>query len=128
MIPQDRKYTKAHEWVKIDGETATIGITEHAQEELGDITFVELPDVEEKYEQGADCAEIESVKAASDVYMPVSGVIAAVNEELEDAPEKINESPYEKGWIFQIKDFDQSQLDNLLDSEAYSKLLEEQAE
>lgn len=127
MIPKDRYYTKAHEWIKLDGETAVVGITEHAQEELGDITFVELPEVDNEYQQGADCAEIESVKAASDIYMPVTGTIAAINEDLEDSPEKVNEDPYQQGWLFQIKGIDPEQIKALLDAEAYSKLLEEEA-
>lgn len=125
MIPQDRYYTKAHEWIKVEGETAHVGITEHAQEELGDITFIEMPEVDEQYEEGADCAEIESVKAASDIYMPVAGTIAAINEELEDSPEKVNEDPYKQGWLFQVKDFDAEKLKQLMDAEAYSKFLED---
>ena len=125
MIPKDRKYTKAHEWVKEQNGELVVGITEHAQEELGDITFIEMPEVDEKYEQGADCAEIESVKAASEIYMPITGVVSAINEELEDEPEKVNNSPYEQGWIIKIKDYDQSQLNELLDAEAYSKFLED---
>ncbi|MFW6414087.1 MAG: glycine cleavage system protein GcvH, partial [Verrucomicrobiota bacterium] len=122
---QDRYYTKAHEWIKVEGETAHVGITEHAQEELGDITFIEMPEVDEQYEEGADCAEIESVKAASDIYMPVAGTIAAINEELEDSPEKVNEDPYKQGWLFQVKDFDAEKLKQLMDAEAYSKFLED---
>ena len=125
MIPKDRKYTKAHEWVKEQNGELVVGITEHAQEELGDITFIEMPEVDEKYEQGADCAEIESVKAASEIYMPITGVVSAINEELEDEPEKVNNSPYEQGWIIKIKDYDQSQLNELLDAKAYSKFLED---
>jgi len=125
MIPKDRKYTQAHEWVKEQDGELIVGITEHAQEELGDITFIEMPEVDEKYEQGADCAEIESVKAASEIYMPITGVISAINEELEDEPEKVNNSPFEQGWIIKIKDYDQSQLNELLDAEGYSKFLED---
>ncbi len=123
--PKDRKYTKSHEWIKMDGDQAIVGITEHAQGELGDITYVELPEPETAVEQGGDCAEIESVKAASDIYSPVSGTVAEVNEALEDAPETVNESPYDKGWIFKLKDVDVSQLDALMDAAAYEASLED---
>lgn len=126
MAPKDRKYTKSHEWIKIDGDHAVVGITDHAQEELGDITFVELPEVDENVEQGEECAEIESVKAASEIFAPVSGTIAAVNEELEDTPETVNNSPFEKGWIFKLKEFDEKQLDELLDASAYEKVVEDE--
>lgn len=126
MAPKDRKYTKSHEWIKVDGDHAIVGITEHAQEELGDITFVELPEVGESVEQGEECAEIESVKAASEIFAPVSGTIAEVNEELEDTPETVNSSPFEKGWIFKLKEFDEKQLDELLDAAAYEKVMEDE--
>ena len=124
--PNDRKYTESHEWVKIEGDLAVIGITDHAQEALGDITFVELPEVDAAVEQGEECVEIESVKAASEVFAPLSGVITETNDELEDAPETINSSPFEAGWVFKIKDFDKSQFDALLDADAYQKSIEEE--
>ena len=125
MTPNDRKYTKSHEWIKVDGDMAVVGITDHAQEELGDITFVELPEVDDEVSRGDDCAEIESVKAASEIFAPLSGVIAEVNEDLEDNPETVNQSPYDKGWIFKIKDYDKGQLEELLDAAAYEKVVEE---
>lgn len=124
MIPEDRKYMESHEWVKIEGDTAVIGITDHAQEALGDITFVELPEVNVQVKQGSECAVIESVKAANDLYAPVSGIIAAVNDELESAPEIINTSPYEKGWLFEVKDINEAELDSLMDAGAYEQFLE----
>ncbi len=123
--PTDRKYTKSHEWIKMDGDQAIVGITEHAQGELGDITYVELPEPGTAVEQGGDCAEIESVKAASDIYSPVSGTVSEVNDALEDAPETVNESPYDKGWMFKLKDIDASQLDGLMDAAAYEASLED---
>mgnify|MGYP001553230360 CR=1 FL=1 len=125
MTPKDRKYTKSHEWIKVDGNLVIVGITEHAQSELGDITYVELPGPGTAVEQGGDCAEIESVKAASDIYSPVSGTVAEVNDALEDAPEIVNESPYDKGWIFKLKDVDVSQLAALMDAAAYEASLED---
>ncbi|MFO7821058.1 MAG: glycine cleavage system protein GcvH [Lentisphaeria bacterium] len=126
MASDDRKYTKTHEWIKVEGDLTVVGITDHAQEELGDITFVELPEVDEKFEQGDEVAEIESVKAASEMFAPVSGVVAEVNEELEDNPELVNSSPFDKGWIYKFKDFDKSQLEGLLDATAYKKAAEEE--
>ena len=124
MIPEDRKYTESHEWVKIEGESAVFGISDHAQDALGDITYVELPEVDTDVTKGSECCVIESVKAASDIYAPVSGTIAEVNSELADAPELINSSPYENGWIYKIKDFDASELDSLMDAPAYATYLE----
>lgn len=102
MIPKDLLYAKSHEWVRIEGETATIGITHFAQEQLGDLTYVELPEVGESFEVGDEIGSVESVKAASEIYAPVAGTVASVNEELEDAPEKVNEDPYASGWMFTI--------------------------
>ena len=126
MASDDRKYTKSHEWVKIEGDLAVVGITDHAQEELGDITFVELPEVDESVTRGDECAEIESVKAASEIFAPVDGVVAEVNEDLEDAPETVNQSPFDKGWIFKLKEFSPEQVDGLLDAAAYKKVLEKE--
>ena len=123
MVAENRKYAKSHEWVKIDGDIATVGISDHAQDALGDITFVELPEVDDEVTQGSDCAVVESVKAASDLYAPLSGTICAVNEDLEDAPELLNEDCYDKGWIFKITDFDEAELANLLDVAGYTAQL-----
>ncbi len=124
MNPDDRKYTKTHEWVKVDDGIATVGLTNYAQDSLGDITFVELPETDSAVSQGGECCVVESVKAASDFYAPVSGSIADVNSELEETPEVINSSPYEEGWIFKIKDFNASDLDSLMNASEYEKFLE----
>ncbi|MBU0571254.1 MAG: glycine cleavage system protein GcvH [Candidatus Omnitrophica bacterium] len=123
MVPEELKYTKEHEWVKIDGETALIGITDHAQSELGDITFIELPVQAKQVKRGESVATVESVKAASDVYSPISGEIVEVNGLLEDAPETINLSPYENGWIFQIKISDGGEVETMMDAAAYEEYL-----
>lgn len=125
MVPEELKYTKEHEWVKIDGDEATVGITDHAQTELGDITFVELPDAGKEVKRSDSVATVESVKAASDIYSPLSGKITKVNENLQSAPEGINQSPYEDGWIYKLSVSDLSEADSLLDSSEYQKLLEE---
>jgi len=126
MTPNDRRYNKSHEWVRIEGDAAVVGITDHAQEALGDITFVELPAVGDTVTQGAECGAIESVKAAEDLYSPISGVVAEVNLELEDSPEIINEDPYGKGWMFKVKDFDPAEAGKLMDAAAYDKMVEEE--
>ncbi len=125
-LPNDLKYAKSHEWVRNEGDgTATVGISDHAQELLGDLVFVELPEVDAEVSAGNDCAVVESVKAASDIYSPVSGKIIAVNEELSDSPEIINESAFENGWIFKIEMSDAGELDNLLDADGYAAVMEE---
>ncbi len=127
-LPNDLKYTDTHEWVRNEGDgTATVGITDHAQSQLGDLVFVELPELNAQVDAGADCAVIESVKAASDIYSPISGTIIAVNEELADSPESINESAFEDGWIFKLKMNDPAELDDLLDANAYAELMAEDA-
>ena len=113
------RYSKEHEWVRVDGDSATVGISEHAVSELGDITFVELPEVGNSVSKDDSVAFIESVKAASDVYTPISGEITEVNERLEDEPEIINASPLDEGWIYKMKVSDSSELDTLMDEEAY---------
>ena len=123
MTPQELKYTKEHEWVKVDGETVLIGITDHAQSELGDITFVELPTQGKQVKQGENLATIESVKAASDIYAAVSGEIIEVNKALEDDPETINQSPYENGWICRIKVSDIGEVETMMDAAAYEEYL-----
>lgn len=122
--PNDRKYTESHEWIKIDDDIATVGITHHAQDALGDITFIELPKIDEKYEKGSDCAVIESVKAASDIYAPVSGIVCEVNEKLENEPETVNGSAFENGWLFKLSSIDTADINALMDAEAYEKFLE----
>jgi len=124
-VPQDLFYEKTHEWLRIDDHTATIGITDFAQNQLSDLTFVELPEVGKKVEAGDEVAVLESVKAASDIYAPVAGEIVAVNIELEDEPEKINNSPYEEGWLFKIEFEKEEDVDNLLSAEEYEDLCEE---
>ncbi len=119
-IPAELKYTDSHEWIREDeGGIATIGITDHAQEQLGDLVFVELPEVGSTLSAGDACCVVESVKAASDVYSPLSGEVVEVNELLNDAPETINDSPYDDGWLFKIKMAAETELDDLLDAEAY---------
>jgi glycine cleavage system H protein len=119
-VPSELKYTASHEWVAVEGDTATIGITEHAQDLLGDLVFVELPEVGAELEVKGECAVVESVKAASDVYSPLSGEVIAVNEALSDAPETINNDAYGDGWIFRMKIADSSELDALLDADTYA--------
>tara|TARA_E500000075_G_scaffold133297_1_gene147023 strand:- start:5548 stop:5931 length:384 start_codon:yes stop_codon:yes gene_type:complete len=124
-IPENLKYLESHEWAKIEDDgTVTVGISDHAQELLGDIVFVELPQVGSSIEKQADVAVVESVKAASDVYSPVSGEIIATNENLENAPETINSSPYNDGWFFKIKPTNIEEVEDLLDAEAYKQLSE----
>ncbi len=118
------KYTEEHEWVKIDGETATVGITKYAAEQLGDVVFVELPEVGKAYGKGDDMAVVESVKAASDVYAPVSGECVEANEKLADAPETVNEAPEGEGWFAKLKLSDTSELDALMDEAAYKTFCE----
>ncbi|MDC9596663.1 glycine cleavage system protein GcvH [Xenorhabdus anantnagensis] len=125
-VPAELKYTESHEWVRSEGDGEyTIGITEHAQQLLGDMVFVDLPEIGTAVNSGDDCAVVESVKAASDIYAPLSGKIIAVNPELEGSPELVNSEPYNEGWLFRIKITDESELANLLDAEGYQSLLEE---
>ena len=125
-IPNDLFYTENHEWISVDGKEAVVGITEHAQDELGDIVFVELPSVEEELDQFEEFGVIESVKAVSDVFMPVSGIVVEVNEELMDQPELINEDPYGSGWLIKVEVKDKSDLDKLMDSAEYKAFIEEE--
>ncbi|WP_394250480.1 glycine cleavage system protein GcvH [Vibrio profundi] len=120
------KFADSHEWVKDNGDgTVTIGISEHAQEMLGDVVFVDLPETEDEIEAGESFSLVESVKAASDIYAPITGEIVEINEELEDSPELINEEPYEGGWIVKVKMADASELGNLKDAEEYLSSIEE---
>ena len=125
-VPADLKYASSHEWVRSEGNGVyTVGITEHAQELLGDMVFVDLPEVGREVAAGEDCAVAESVKAASDIYSPISGEIVAVNAELEGSPELVNSEPYGTGFLFQIKASDESELAKLLDADAYSASIDE---
>ncbi|TWX69707.1 glycine cleavage system protein GcvH [Colwellia demingiae] len=125
-IPSELKYATSHEWVRVDSDgIATVGISEHAQGLLGDMVFVELPDVDDSISVGDDVAVAESVKAASDIYAPVSGTVVAINEALEDAPELLNSDAFGEGWLFQVKLDDVSELENLLDAEGYKNSIDE---
>ncbi|MBV2121186.1 MAG: glycine cleavage system protein H [gamma proteobacterium symbiont of Stewartia floridana] len=125
--PTDRRYAKSHEWIKDEGDgSLTIGITDHAQELLGDLVFVDLPEVGQSLDAGGDCAVVESVKAASDVYSPVSGEVIAINDALDGAPETINEDAFGDGWMFKVKASDMSELDGLMDAEGYDALVAEE--
>lgn len=122
-IPPNLKYTKDHEWLKLlDNGEAIIGITDYAQQSLGDITFVELPEAGDRFDSGASFGVVESVKAASDLYMPIDAEIVEGNANLEDAPEKVNQSAFEEGWIVKIKILDDSQISGLLDAAAYAEI------
>jgi glycine cleavage system H protein len=125
-IPSELKYATSHEWVSVaeDG-IVTVGITEHAQGLLGDMVFVELPDVDDSISTGDDVAVAESVKAASDIYAPVSGTVVEINEELEDSPELVNSDAFGEGWLFKVKLDDASELENLLDAEGYANSIDE---
>jgi len=124
-IPTQMKYTKSHEWVEtLEDGSVRIGITNHAQDLLGDMVFVELPEVGAEINAGEECAVVESVKAASDVYSPLSGEVTAVNDAVAEAPEIINQSPYENGWLFELKPSAPAEFDDLLDADAYNELAE----
>ena len=122
-IPIDLKYTKDHEWVKIDGDTATIGITDFAQEELGDIVYVDVDTLDETVDKDEVFGSVEAVKTVSDLFMPLSGEVVEFNEGLEDDPEIVNKDPYDKGWIIKISITDQSQIEDLLDAQAYKSII-----
>ncbi|WP_241609180.1 glycine cleavage system protein GcvH [Rosenbergiella australiborealis] len=125
-VPQQLKYRDSHEWVRQEGDgTVTVGITEHAQSLLGDMVFIDLPALGRQVTVGDDCAVAESVKAASDIYAPVSGEIIAINEALNDSPEQVNSSPYDDGWLFKIKLSHDDELGQLLDANAYQSLINE---
>ena len=125
-IPADLLYRESHEWVREEGdETVVVGISDHAQAELGDMVFVELPELGANYSQGDACAVVESVKAASDIYAPVSGEVIEVNSALEDEPELVNSDPYGDGWLFRVQLDDTSELGDLLDADGYAELTEE---
>ncbi len=126
-FPEDLKYTKEHEWCRVSGNRAVIGITDHAQDQLGDIVYVELPDVGDPVKKGESFGVVESTKAVSELFAPVTGKVVEVNDPLSDAPETINEDPYEEGWMIQIEVSDPKELEQLLDAAAYRKFLEEEA-
>ena len=122
-LPQNLKYTKEHEWVIIDDDILMVGITDHAQSELGDIIFIEFPDLNQVISKDEPFGTIEAVKTVADLFAPVSGKIIEINQDLEDNPELVNSDPYGEGWIVKITDFDKSQLDSLLDSNNYKEII-----
>lgn len=125
-VPSELRYTQSHEWIRQEDDgSVTIGVSDHAQELLGDLVFVELPEVGSDMSAGEACCVVESVKAASDVYMPISGEITAVNEALVDTPEMINDSPYDDGWLFKVMPNAEQELENLMDSDAYLEEIDE---
>ncbi|MCF6353829.1 MAG: glycine cleavage system protein GcvH [Candidatus Polarisedimenticolaceae bacterium] len=124
-IPNELRYCRTHEWVSsAEDGVVTVGITDHAQDQLGDLVFVELPEIGDPFEAEAECAVIESVKAASDIYCPVAGEITEVNEALMDSPELVNDDPYGDGWLFRIAITDEADLDSLLDADGYQEVLD----
>ena len=127
-IPADLKYLDSHEWARVESDgTVTIGISDHAQDALGDLVFVEVPEIGKALAKGGAAAVVESVKAASDVYSPVSGEVIAANESLSSAPELVNQDPYGQGWLFKVKPSNRAELAQLLDAKAYEKVLESEA-
>ena len=123
-FPDDLRYTQEHEWVRVDGTTARVGITDYAQDALGDVVYVDLPDVGATVAAMASCCEVESTKSVSEIFSPVAGTIAEVNSDLTDTPQMINEDPYGKGWIFAVELADAAQVDSLMDAAAYQTFLE----
>jgi glycine cleavage system H protein len=124
-IPENLKYTKDHEWVRVEGNEAFIGITDFAQRELGDIVYVEVETVDEEIEEGEVFGTVEAVKTVSDLFMPVGGTVLEFNEDLEDAPESVNDDPYGKGWMIKLKLTDPSSVNNLLSADDYKELIGE---
>lgn len=121
-VPENLRYTESHEWVdNDDADAIRIGITDHAQEQLGDLVYVELPAVGDEFDQGDACATVESVKAASDIYAPIAGEVVAVNEDLEASPDLVNSDPYGGGWLFAVKPSDATDVDDLLDASTYAQ-------
>ena len=123
-FPEDLRYTQEHEWVRVDGTTARVGITDYAQDALGDVVYVDLPQVGAAVAAMTSCCEVESTKSVSEIFSPVSGSVAEVNSDLTDTPQMINEDPYGKGWIFAVEIADSAELDRLMDSAAYQAFLE----
>ena len=124
-LPEDLRYTKDHEWVRVEGSRVRIGITDYAQDALGDVAFVQVPEAGAAVTAGATISEVESTKSVSEIYAPVTGSVAAVNADLGDAPERLNDDPYGEGWICELEVSDPSQLDDLLDADGYRSLIEE---
>ena len=122
-LPEDVRYTEDHEWAKLDGDIATIGISDYAQDQLGDIVFVEMPETGRSYDKGEEFGTVESVKAVSELYMPLAGEVVEINPELEDAPEQVNSDPYGGGWMLKVKVADTADFDALMDKEAYLESL-----
>jgi glycine cleavage system H protein len=125
IVPEDLRYTKDHEWVSLDGNRVRMGITDYAQDALGDIVFVQLPELGTTFEEGQSLSEVESTKSVSDIYAPLKGVIAEVNLDLVDAPQRLNEDPYGEGWICIIEPDDPTSYHGLLDADAYRRLIED---
>jgi len=123
MVPENLRYTKDHEWIRVEGETGIIGITDHAQEELGDIVYVELPKPGAKLEQSSSFGSVESVKAVSDIYCPVSGEVAEANQALAESPEKVNDDPYGDGWLIKLKLTSPGQVDQLMTAAQYTEYI-----
>jgi glycine cleavage system H protein len=126
MSPGDLLYTREHEWLRIDGKTATVGITQHAQKELGEVVYIDLPAVGAKVDSGATFGSVESVKAVSELFLPVSGEVTAINEELAAAPEKINEDPYGEGWMIRIRMLNKGETTGLLSAKEYDEYTKEE--
>ena len=122
-LPQDLKYTKEHEWVKIKGDTALIGITDFAQSELGDIVYVEMPEIDSEIEQMSEFGVVESVKTVSNLYSPVTGIVKKINKKLADNPDLVNSDPYGDGWMIEVKCADMNELDDLLSAEEYEEIV-----
>lgn len=122
-FPEDVRYTEDHEWAKVDGDTVTIGLSDYAQDQLGEIVFVELPEDGDEFDKGDEFGSVESVKAVSEIYLPIGGEIVAVNEDLEDAPEMVNNDCYAGGWLVKVKAADMGELDGLMDQGAYLDML-----
>lgn len=128
MYPDNCKYTNEHEWIRAEGGVYVVGITSFAAEQLGDVTYVDLPKVGKQVKRGETAAAVESVKAASDVYAPAGGTVSAVNSELEGAPELVNQGPFDKGWFFKLENVNPADLDLLMDAKAYQAMVEAQHE
>ncbi len=121
-VPDDLRYASSHEWARLEDGVVTVGVTDFAQQALGDVVFVELPELDSQVQSGVEAGVVESVKAASDIYAPVSGTVVAVNETLEDTPESVNEDPYGDGWFFKVEPDDPAALDELLDADGYAEM------
>ncbi len=128
MYPEEYRYTKEHEWVKIEGDLATVGITDHAQDQLGDVVFVELPKTDSKVHASQTFGTVESVKAVSDIYAPMSGEVAEINDDLVDQPEKLNEDPHGAGWLIKIRIADKTEFDKLMSAGDYSEYVKAETE